>query len=345
MQDLIQHLAAGKDLTARLIAEATAFLADPKPAAETKAAFLKALSAKGETPDEIAGFVNEFLKLAVDPGIDPSKLPGPMLDVVGTGGDKLNLFNISTTAMFILAGGGVCMVKHGNRGITSKSGGADVLEALGVKIDLPPEKLARCVEEVGAGFVFAPLYHPAFAAVKEARVLLALEGQRSIFNILGPLLNPVRPEHQLVGVFDKTLTEPFGKILKKLGRKTAWVVHGNASDAKGMDELSTMGSNSVMILADGKLTSMKLDPLAYGFAKPKLSDLAGGDAVLNANILEGILAGQVKGAKRDIAVLNAAAGFVITGKAADIAEGKQLAEDVLDRGAAHAKLRALQDFC
>jgi anthranilate phosphoribosyltransferase len=289
--------------------------------------------------------VNEFLKLAIDPGIDRTKLPGPMLDVVGTGGDKLNLFNISTTAMFILAGGGVCMVKHGNRGITSKSGGADVLEALGVKIDLPPEKLARCIEEVGAGFVFAPLYHPAFAAVKEARVLLALEGQRSIFNILGPLLNPVRPEHQLVGVFDKALTEPFGKILKKLGRKTAWVVHGNAGDDKGMDELSTLGTNNVIKLENGKLTSAKLDAHSYGFAKANLSDLAGGDAVANADILEGILAGRIKGAKRDIAVFNAASGFVITGLATDLAEGKHLAEDVLDRGAAHAKLRALQDYC
>ncbi len=345
MQDLIQHLAAGKDLTPRLIAEATAFLADPKPAAEIKAAFLKALAGKGETPDEIAGFVGEFLKLAIDPGIDHTKLPGPMLDVVGTGGDKLNLFNISTTAMFILAGGGVCMVKHGNRGITSKSGGADVLESLGVKIDLPPEKLARCVQEVGVGFVFAPLYHPAFAAVKEARVLLAMEGQRSIFNILGPLLNPTRPAYQLVGVFDKALITPFGQILQKLGRKAAWVVHGNASDGKGMDELSTLGTNNVVKLENGKLTSTKLDPHDYGFAKPKLSDLSGGDAVLNANILEGILAGQIKGAKRDIAVLNAAAGFVITGKATDLAEGRHLAEDVLDRGAAHAKLRALQDYC
>ena len=345
MQVIIQQLEAGQPLTTRQIAEASAFLVDPNPTAETKAQFLKALHQKGETPDEIAGFVTEFLKLAVDPGIDRSALPGPMLDVVGTGGDKLNLFNVSTTAMFIMAAGGVCMVKHGNRGITSKSGGADVLEALGVRIDLPPEKLARCVQEVGVGFVFAPIYHPAFAAVRDARALLAKEGQRSIFNILGPLMNPARPDFQLIGVFDQALTTPFATILQKIGRKGAWVVHGQTGDGRGMDEFSTLGPNDVTTLRDGTITSLTIDPAALGFAPAKLEDLAGGEAAVNADILEGILAGRIKGPKRDIAVLNAAAGFVITGKAADLAAGKHLAEEVLDRGAAHVKLRALQDFC
>ena len=344
MKDLIKHLSSGQTLTLKNIGEATAFLTDPAPSAERKAAFLKALASKGETPDEIAGFVTEFLKLAVDPGIDSASLPGPMLDVVGTGGDKLNLFNISTTAVFILAGGGVCMVKHGNRGITSKSGGADVLETLGVKIELEPHKLARCAREVGVAFVFAPLYHPAFAGVKEARALLAREGRRSIFNILGPLLNPAKPEYQLVGVFDPSLTGAFGEILRKLGRKSAWVVHGSAGEGLGMDELSTLGTNEVVQLKDGKLTTLTLDPAELGYDRPRLEDLAGGDAAVNADLLEGILAGRIKGPKRDIAVLNAAAGFVITGKAQDIGEGRRLAEDVLDRGAAHARLRALQDF-
>lgn len=345
MQVILQQLEAQQPLTSRQIAEAAAFLVDPSPTPETKAQFLKALNQKGETPDEIAGFVTEFLKLAVDPGINRSALPGPMLDVVGTGGDKLNLFNVSTTAMFIMAAGGVCMVKHGNRGITSKSGGADVLEALGVRIDLPPEKLARCVQEVGVGFVFAPIYHPAFAAVKDARAILAKEGKRSIFNILGPLMNPARPDFQLIGVFDKALTAPFATILQKLGRKAAWVVHGHAGDGRGMDEFSTLGANEVTVLQDGKIESLTIDPSTLGFAKAKIEDLAGGDAAMNADLLEGILAGRIKGPKRDIAVLNAAAGFVITGKATDLSEGKQLAEDVLDRGAAHVKLRALQDFC
>ena len=344
MRELVTHLSKGQALTPKQIVEAAAFLVDPAPTAETKATFLKALAAKGETPNEIAGFVNEFLKLAVDPGIDRTKLRGPMLDVVGTGGDKLNLFNISTTAVFILAGGGVSMVKHGNRGMTSNSGGADVLEALGVKLDLPPEKLARCVEEVGVGFVFAPLYHPSFAAVKDARALLAKEGLRSIFNILGPLLNPARPDYQLVGVFDPTLTAAFGEILLKLGRKTAWVVHGSAGKGQGMDELSTLGKNDVVQVKDGAVSTLTLDPAQLGYSKASLADLAGGDAVANADLLEGILAGRIKGPKREIAVLNAAAGFVITGKAPDIGEGRRLAESAIDNGAAHARLRAMQDF-
>lgn len=344
MRDLVTHLSQGKHLTPKQVVEAAAFLVDHGPTAETKAAFLRALSKKGETPDEIAGFVTEFLKLAVEPGIEAAKLSGPMLDVVGTGGDKLNLFNISTTAVFILAGGGVSMVKHGNRGITSKSGGADVLEALGVKIDLPPEQLSRCVHEVGVGFVFAPLYHPSFAAVKEARALLAREGLRSIFNVLGPLLNPAKPDYQLVGVFDPSLTDAFAQILLKLGRKAAWVVHGEANKGQGMDELSTLGRNSVVQVKDGALSAFTLDPAELGYDRPAIADLAGGDAAANADLLEGILAGRIKGPRRDIAVLNAAAGFVITGKAPDIGEGRRLAEDVLDRGAAHAKLKALQDF-
>ena len=344
MQVLIQQLEALQPLTPRQIAEASAFLVDPNPTAETKAMFLKALNQKGETPDEIAGFVTEFLKLAVDPGIDRKALPGPMLDVVGTGGDKLNLFNVSTTAMFIMAAGGVCMVKHGNRGITSKSGGADVLEALGVRIDLPPEKLARCVQEVGVGFVFAPIYHPAFAAVKDARALLAKEGKRSIFNILGPLMNPARPDFQLIGVFDKALTSPFATILQKLGRKAAWVVHGTTEDGRGMDELSTLGVNEVTTLQGGTIESLKLDPATLGFAKARIDDLAGGEAAVNADLLEGILAGRIKGPKRDIAVLNAAAGFVITGIRDGIEAGKAYAEELLDRGAALAKLREMQNL-
>ena len=345
MDALVKHLAAGKNLSAAQVAEAAAFLVQPDAVASAKADFLRALARKGETPDEIAAFVGEFLKLAVDPGIDAATAPGPILDVVGTGGDKLNLFNVSTTSMFVLAAGGVCIVKHGNRGITGKSGGADVLEALGIKIDLPRERVAAGVKEIGLGFLFAPLYHPAFKAVAEARKILAAEGQRSIFNILGPLLNPARPDYQLIGVFDPALTKAFGGILKKLGRKGAWIVHGSAGAGRGMDEFSTIGVNTVIRLRNKRLVEEEIDPRALGFAKPKIEDLVGGDAAENANILEGILAGTIKGPKRDLVVLNAAAGFVITGKAKDLAAGKTLAEELIDRGAAHAKMRAMQDLC
>ncbi|MBL9178262.1 MAG: anthranilate phosphoribosyltransferase [Verrucomicrobiaceae bacterium] len=345
MESLTNQLLSKNNLNGPQIAAAAAALVDPAVETAAKADFLRALAKKGETSAEIAAFVREFLKLAVDPKINRAKLPGPMLDVVGTGGDKLHLFNVSSTAMFILAAGGVCVTKHGNRGITSKSGGADVLEALGIKIDLPTESVVRGIESIGLGFFFAPLYHPAFKAVAEARKLLAAEGQRSIFNVLGPLLNPGRPDYQLIGVFDPKLTRVFGEILAKLGRKGAWVVHGSAGSGQGMDEMSTLSVNEVCELKDGRLGEMKVDPKTLGFGKASLQDLVGGDAGENAAILEGVLAGTIKGAKRDIAVLNAAAGFVITGKAPDLPAGKVLAEALLNRGAAHAKLRAMQDLC
>jgi anthranilate phosphoribosyltransferase len=344
MESLTAHLAAKKNLDAAQVATAAAQLVDPALPAAAKADFLRALARKGETPTEIAAFVTEFLALAVDPGLDRDKLPGPMLDVVGTGGDKLHLFNVSTTAMFILAAGGVCVTKHGNRGITSKAGGADVLEALGIKIDLPRERVVAGIEKTGLGFFFAPLYHPAFKAVADARKMLAAEGQRSIFNLLGPLLNPSRPDHQLIGVFDPSLTRVFGEILVQLGRKGAWVVHGSAGGDQGMDELSTLGVNQICQLHDGSLSDIQLNPLKLGYAEAQLADLVGGDAAENATILEGVLAGTVKGAKRDIAVLNAAAGFVITGLCSELDEGKARAEEMLDRGAAHAKMRAMQEI-
>lgn len=345
MQTLLTPLAEGKSLTEAQVREAAAFLVDAEESAETKANLLRALAKKGETPAEIAAFVQEFLRLAVDPGLDRAKLPGPMLDVVGTGGDKLHLFNVSTTAMFILAAGGVCVTKHGNRGVTSKAGGADVLEALGIRIDLPVDRVARGMETNGLGFFFAPLYHPAFKAVGEARKILASEGQRSIFNLLGPLLNPARPDYQLLGVFDPTLTRAFGEILSTLGRKKAWVVHGTTQTGGGMDELSTLGHNHICEVNEGKVTDITLDPATLGFSPGALEELVGGDAAENGAIIEGILSATIKGPKRDIAVLNAAAGFAITGITPDLAEGKTLAESLLDRGAAHAKMVTMRDWC
>lgn len=344
MQSLTRQLLEKTNLDATQIATAAAQLVDPAVESVQKADFLRALAKKGETPAEIAAFVNEFLKLAVDPGLDRAKLPGPMLDVVGTGGDQLHLFNVSTTAMFILAAGGVCVTKHGNRGITSKAGGADVLEALGIQIDLPKEKVVAGIEKTRLGFFFAPLYHPAFKAVVEARKLLAAEGQRSIFNMLGPLLNPGRPDYQLIGVFDPKLTHTFGEILVQLGRKGAWVVHGSTGDGRGMDELSSLGLNDICEVKAGQLRDTTLDPHKLGFAPAKVEELVGGEAAENATILESVLAGTTQGPKRDIAVLNAAAGFVITGIRDTIESGKAYAEELLDRGAALAKLREMQSL-
>src|SRR5688572_30956821 len=194
MDALIHHLEEKQELTSREVEVAASLLLDPAAPDEKKERLLEALAVKGETPGEIAGFVEAFLQQAVDPRLGMLELEGPTLDVCGTGGDQLDLFNVSTTAMFIAAAAGAVVVKHGNRGITSKSGGADVLEALGVRIDLSPDDFGRCLSHVGAAFLFAPLYHPAFKAVAPVRKQLAEEGRRTVFNLLGPLLNPARPD-------------------------------------------------------------------------------------------------------------------------------------------------------
>ncbi|MGI9242500.1 MAG: anthranilate phosphoribosyltransferase [Verrucomicrobiales bacterium] len=325
------------------VGSATAMILDESVDAGAKAEFLKALANKGETPVEIAAFVDAFLDHAVDPGLSPEQVDGPMLDVCGTGGDKLDLFNVSTTSIFVLAAGGACVVKHGNRGITSKSGGADVLEALGVRIDLPPDECAETIRRHGLGFMFAPIYHPAFKAVVPVRKQLAAEGVRTIFNILGPLLNPVRPDYQLVGVFSDELTSPFADILKQLGRKAAWAVHGKTGDGRGMDELSTLSESQTTQLAPGgDISEVIVDPAELGFSKPDLADLQGGDAAVNAAILTAVLDGSERGAKRDIVLLNSAAGLVICGIAEDLPAGIERAAEAIDSGRALERLRALQ---
>jgi anthranilate phosphoribosyltransferase len=313
-------------------------------AVDEKAAFLRALAEKGETPREVAMFVECFLERARDPGISRKSMEKPMIDVCGTGGDRLNLFNISTTTVFVLAAGGLAVVKHGNRGITSKSGGADVLEALGVRIDLDPEDTARCIKETGAGFLFAPLYHPAFKTVGPVRQMLAKEGTRTIFNLIGPLLNPVRPDYQLVGVFKRELTRSFAEILSQLGRKRAWVVHGTAPDDKSLDEFSTLGKNYVSETEEGAVEHGVLDAAGFDFSEATLDDLKGGEAAENARILEGILSGEIEGPMADIVALNAGAGFVVGGLAKNVREGIALSRELIAGGAPLECLRRMQEF-
>ncbi|MEM1441308.1 MAG: anthranilate phosphoribosyltransferase [Verrucomicrobiota bacterium] len=344
MESLTEKVAQGQDLDPTDVNHATALILDESVSESLKADFLAALAQKGETAAEIAAFASEFLNHAVEPTLDRDAIGKPLLDVCGTGGDKLNLFNVSTTSVFLLAAAGVAVIKHGNRGITSKSGGADALEALGIRIDLPAEDFGRCVEKVGAGFLFAPLYHPAFKAVVPVRKLLAERGQRTIFNILGPLLNPAKPDFQLVGVFDGNLGSTYSDILQRLGRKRAWTVHGSAGDAGGMDELSTLGETSVWETVDGLRNDFSLDPSTLGLPSPALDELTGGDAGENAAILTGILDGSITGAKRDLVTLNSAAGFVITGKAATIDEGLSLAREQIDSGAATQVLENWRSF-
>ena len=342
MKEIVEQLRGGGDLEPDQIVECADALLGDAVADEVKADFLRVFADKGEKAAEITGFVEAFLGRAVDPGVRGGG-EEPILDVCGTGGDKLNLFNVSTTSMFALAGGSVRVVKHGNRGITSKSGGADVLEALGIQIDAGPEAFAGCIEEVGVGFLFAPLYHPAFKAVAPVRQMLAAEGRRTVFNLIGPLLNPARPDCQMVGVFAKELTPVFSEIMASLGRKSAWAVHGTTEDGRGMDELSISGENLICKAGvGGALSEEVFDPASIGLAGGSLEELAGGEAEENAEILTGILDGSLRGAKREMVALNAAAGFVIAGKAADLAAGVQLAGSVIDNGAAQEKLEALR---
>jgi len=339
VQDLISNLRNGDELTGPQIESAIEALLSPQTSDAVKAEFLKELREKGETAQEIAAFVNALLDRAIDPQIDRRNLTRPVIDVCGTGGDGLELFNISTTSMFVMAAGGAVVVKHGNRGITSKCGGADVLEALGIRIDLGPEELKRCVEKTGIGFLFAPNYHPAFKAIAPVRKLLAEQGVKTVFNILGPLLNPARPDFQLVGVFDRALLAKYAAVLGLLGRRHAW-----ALNSAGADEILPFGSTEVVATSHAGLRDFIIDPGALGFAPSAIEELRGGDRVENAAILTGILDGSIRGAKRDAVALNAAAGFVVTGRVSDLKEGIRFANDLLDKKAALSKLEALQNF-
>lgn len=339
MQDLITHLSSGSELTAEHVELAVASLVSDAHPDELKADFLKALRNKGETAAEIAAFVGSLLDRAVNPQLDAAKLPGPMIDVCGTGGDKLELFNISTTGMFVLAAAGAVVVKHGNRAITSKCGGADVLEELGVKIDLAPEGLRACVEQCGLGFIFAPAFHPAFKAIGPVRKLLAAQGVPTVFNLLGPLLNPARPAYQLVGIFSSAVLPKYAEVLRLLGRTKAWAVHGN-----GMDELSTSGPSDIVEVTPDGTRQFSLEPQSLGLGLATIEELRGGDRAENARTLVGILDGTLRGPKREMVELNSAAGLVISGLAADLPAGLEIAREQLDSGRALARLKALQQF-
>lgn len=343
MDALIHHLEKGRELSPREVEVAAGLLLESGVPDEKKAHLLGALAAKGETPSEIAGFVEAFLVHAVDPEVESLELEGPTLDVCGTGGDKLDLFNISTTAMFVAAAGGAVVVKHGNRGITSKSGGADVLEALGIRIDLPAEGFRECLKEAGVGFLFAPMYHPSFKAVIGVRKLLAERGVRTIFNLIGPLMNPARPQCQLTGVFAREWCPIFAEILQRLGRDSAWVVHGTTSDGRSVDEVSLLGSTRICKAgAYQDLEDEEIRPRDFGLQHAEVEELRGGGAEENASILLAILEGRDTGPKRDMVLMNAGAALACCGLADNLGQGIEIARDVIASGAALDRLRRLQ---
>jgi anthranilate phosphoribosyltransferase len=291
-------------------------------------ALLMALRVRGETVDEITCAVTAMRAKMVR-----VQAPPDAIDVVGTGGDASGSFNISTCAALIVAGAGVPVAKHGNRALSSKSGAADVLAALGVNIDLNPEQIGHCIREAGIGFMFAPAHHPATKNVGPTRAEL---GTRTIFNLLGPLSNPAGVKRQMVGVFSKQWTEPLAHVLKNLGAESVWVVHGS----DGLDEVTTSGPTSVTALENGVIRNFEIAPEDVGLRKVKPEELRGGDAVTNARAVQEVLEGK-QTAFRDVALLNAAAALVVSGKAKDLQGGFKLAAHSVDSGEAEGRLDRL----
>jgi anthranilate phosphoribosyltransferase len=291
-------------------------------------ALLMALRVRGETVDEITGAVTAMRAKMVR-----VQAPPDAIDVVGTGGDASGSFNISTCAALIVAGAGVPVAKHGNRALSSKSGAADVLAALGVNIDLNPEQIGHCIRAAGIGFMFAPAHHPATKNVGPTRAEL---GTRTIFNLLGPLSNPAGVKRQMVGVFSKQWTEPLAHVLKNLGAECVWVVHGS----DGLDEVTTSGPTTVSALESGVIRNFEIAPEDVGLRKVKPEELRGGDAVTNARAVQEVLEGK-QTAFRDVALLNAAAALVVSGKAKDLQGGFKLAAHSVDSGEAEGRLDRL----
>jgi anthranilate phosphoribosyltransferase len=289
---------------------------------------LMALRVRGETVDEITGAV-----AAMRSKMLTVNAPADAVDIVGTGGDGSGSVNVSTCASFIVAGAGVPVAKHGNRALSSKSGAADVLGALGVKIDVTPEQVGHCIADAGIGFMFAPTHHPAMKNVGPTRVELAT---RTIFNLLGPLSNPAGVTRQMVGVFSRHWVQPLAQVLKNLGAESAWVVHGS----DGLDEITLTGPTYVAALENGEIHSFEITPAEAGLPNATTEDLKGGDAIANAASLRAVLEGK-PGAFRDVALLNAAAALVVAGKAKDLKEGVALGVKSLDSGAAMDKLELL----
>lgn len=291
--------------------------------------FLTALRIKGETVDEITGAAKIMRQKATT-----IKAPEGVIDTCGTGGDMLHTFNISTTTAFVVAGAGIPVAKHGNRSVSSQSGSADVLEALGLKIDLSPEKVERCLFETGFGFLFAPLFHPAMKfAIGPRREI----GIRTIFNILGPITNPAGAKKQVIGVFSEKLTEILAMVLGNLGAKDAMVVHGE----DGLDEVSTSGKTKVSRFRNGKLESFFVQPEDFGIFRNNIEQIRGGDKEKNAAITFSILKGE-KGPKRDIVLVNSAIAFIIAGLTQDFKIARSIAEDSIDSGKAFKKLEEVK---
>lgn len=351
LAELTAHVRDGHALTDEQVAVAVTALADESVAPEPKADFLTALARKGESPEEIAAFARELRARATPVPLDTETRAREILDVCGTGGDRLNTFNISTTVALVCAAAGVTVAKHGNRAVTSQSGSADVLAALGIPVEQSPEQAAAALRDHGFAFLFAPKFHPAFKAIGPARRLCAERGQRTIFNFLGPVMNPARPTAQLVGTSRPELVGPLARTLQALGVKRAMVVSGEVqspkSDAQGLeprflDEFSTLGPNTLAeFYQDRGFNFSQWSATGLPLLPATLADLAGGDAPTNAEIIRRLLRGEERGPKRDAVLLNAAAALFVVGRVNSFAAGWELATSVLASGQGMAKLASL----
>ena len=342
LESFANQFAAGQSLPAEHVRRAVECLTDETVPIAAKADFLIALAQKGETPEEVAAFAAALREKSVPVPLDAAwRESREILDIVGTGGDRLSTFNISTTAAILCAAAGVAVAKHGNRAVTSSVGSADVIEALGIKADLSPADAARALQEHGFAFFFAPNFHPAFKNIAPARKLCAERGQRTIFNILGPLLNPVRPSASLVGVPRPELCEPMAHALQKLGGRRGMVVCGVA-EGKNLDEISSLGPTQLAeFYHERGFTKFVLSPEHFPIQPATLADLHGGDKLVNAEIIRRILRGAERGPKRDAVLLNAGAALFVAGKVKSLAEGWELAGETINSGLAAAKLSEL----
>lgn len=342
LADLTAQLAVGRDLTPAEVECAAAALAATDETDEAKAALLTALAAKGETAAEVAAFATAFRARALNPGVE--QWASRAIDIVGTGGDHAGGFNISSLVVLVLASAGVTVMKHGNRGITSKCGSADLLAALGVNLEAPPEKLRRALDELGYCFFYAPAYHPAFKHIAPVRKALAARGQRTVFNILGPLINPGRPAHLLLGVFAETWVEKLATALDSLGAQAGLAVHGVIAPGRGIDELTTATVNHVHGFGRLREVAGEWRPADFGLAAAPFDELVGGDLAANVAIVEALLAGRGPTGLVDTIALNAAVAMWIVGKTASVREGVPVARELLIGGAVKNKIAATREF-
>ena len=327
LKPFIAKVADGKALTRAEAETAFAVMMSGEATPSQIGGFLMALRVRGETVDEIAGAVS-----VLRANMLPVAAPGGAIDIVGTGGDHAGTLNISTCAAFVLAGCGVTVAKHGNRALSSKSGSADVLASLGVKVDLGPAEIARCIAEAGVGFMFAPAHHAAMRFVGPSRVEL---GTRTIFNLLGPLANPAGVGRLLVGVYSSEWLVPIAETLRALGTERAWIVHGD-----GLDEMTVCGRTEVAALRNGEIETFSIEPEDVGLARRGVEEILGGDAETNAAALRAVLEGA-EGAYGDIVVLNAAGALVMAGKAASLVTGIAACREAIRSGSALDALRSL----